>query len=220
MPEPISAIIPRLDMRGMSIIMYGIPGARKSTVAAALCEYYANVLGKSAYVFGEEDSESYPASERINQINGKKALAIDEEDFLKILDADNIWRFGHDYAPNKRGYFAQNGFSFVVVDSINSFSKTITDANGKEKTIQFTNKELKNLRHKNPNVIFLFVVQVTKDGKARGGNDIKHDCTLEIVCSRSAGEGVATMEKTRVGGQSGSSVAIQEILNFVKNKRY
>lgn len=154
--------------QGTQIIVHGRRGQGKSSYAFQFARDFAKSVGSVAYLLLEE-GYSATTQQKIKRFNLKNIKNITFFDTDEAAQAMRV---------NAKFYSL---YDLVVVDSTSE--------------IQFSEQEIKKLRKAHPKTIFLYVMQATKAGQARGSAKILHECDVEISVTK----GVATCEKSRFG---------------------
>ena len=128
-----------------SMMIYGPPKCKKSTLAIEFAKYLAANHGKVLYAAFEEGIGE-TLREKIHRLN-----AIDK----------NL-TFSNGLPSNL------NAYNFVFVDSVNR--------------AKLSYENLLELKQKHPKTAFIYILQVTKDGKYRGSQEIEHEVDVIIHC--------------------------------------
>ena len=140
------------------IVVYGLPKNGKSIFSTQFAKYLSENFGKVLYVSAEEG---------FSVTLQKKARDFAEGN--PNFDFANFRRFEEiQEAMRERPYMA------VVMDSVN-FAK-------------ITAEQVEELKHENPNTMFITIHQATKQGQARGSQEYIHNADTIIRVH----EGVAT----------------------------
>lgn len=146
-------------MRGSTITMIAKPGAGKSTFTLTLAELLTNKGYKIGYASGEEDKMQIAFTcKRLNVVNTKISTITDVDELASKID----------------------GLDLLIVDSFQCITT-------KHKLTRIKKNEyiINNLvkRAKVANCAILFIVQLTSDGKIKGGTDLPYavDANMEIV---------------------------------------
>lgn len=156
--------------RGFQTLIYGAPGAGKSTYAIGLAGYIADNLGKVLYISSEEGFSSTIKDKLINNTNLPDTLVLSDcsdKNKLKMLINGNM-------SP------------YVFIDSINNMNISPNEL-----------EALKGeLRAKN--ISMFCVCQSTKEGELRGSNEYIHnaDTVLKLGLNKD-GQREITSTKNR-----------------------
>jgi hypothetical protein len=149
------------------IVVYGLPKNGKSIFSTQLAKYLAENFGKVLYVSAEEGFSVTLQKKARDFAEGNPNF-----DFANFRTYEEI-----EEAMNNRPYMA------VVIDSVN-FAK-------------ITAEQVEELKHQNPNTLFITIHQATKQGQARGSQEYIHNADTIIRVH----EGVATsMGRFNEGG--------------------
>lgn len=149
------------------IVVYGLPKNGKSIFSTQLAKYLAETFGKVLYVSAEEGFSVTLQKKARDFAEGNPNF-----DFANFRTYEEI-----EEAMNNRPYMA------VVIDSVN-FAK-------------ITAEQVEQLKHQNPNTLFITIHQATKQGQARGSQEYIHNADTIIRVH----EGVATsMGRFNEGG--------------------
>ena len=140
------------------IVVYGLPKNGKSIFSTQLAKYLAENFGKVLYVSAEEGFSVTLQKKARDFAEGNPNF-----DFANFRTYEEI-----EEAMNNRPYMA------VVIDSVN-FAK-------------ITAEQVEQLKHQNPNTLFITIHQATKQGQARGSQEYIHNADTIIRVH----EGVAT----------------------------
>lgn len=140
------------------IVVYGLPKNGKSIFSTQFAKYLAENFGRVLYVSAEEGFSVTLQKKARDFAEGNPNF-----DFANFRTFEEIQE-----AMQNRPYMA------VVIDSVN-FAK-------------ITAEQVEELKHENPNTLFITIHQATKQGQARGSQEYIHNADTIIRVH----EGVAT----------------------------
>lgn len=155
-------------------IVTGMPGNGKSTYAVKFASYYAANHGRVLY---------FPAEQF-----GKNK---DFQNLLKRVGADNfdVQRKANVCSVEDIiGLVGKGQYKLIVLDSVNY--------------MKLGHDDIQKIRERLPNVAIVAVMQSTKEGNFKGGQEYKHDCNLFVYVESF----VAYQQKARSAGQAQMSL--------------
>jgi hypothetical protein len=138
--------------KGFAALIYGKPGAGKSTLALLLAHYFAENHGKVLFISSEE-GVSKSLKDKINRYN---------------LKSQNL-QIGPPPERNFEGakkFIEANKRAFIFIDSVNH--------------LQINPKQIEELRVKYPKTTFIMVFQATKDGQIKGSTEYAHNADIVL----------------------------------------
>lgn len=140
-------------------IIYGMPGAGKSTFAIQMSEFLANNLGRVLYVSSEEGL-SHTLKDKIKRTEGANS------EYLDFVEYNNFIQLKEGIINSK--------YPFIFIDSINN--------------LKIKPYELSQIIQENPNRSFISIFQATKDGDIKGSTEYMHDSDIVIKVSNGQAE--------------------------------
>gem|GEM_PF-970732 len=91
-------------------------------------------------------------------------------------------------------------FDVIILDSVNTFG--------------YDSKKLRSLRKANPNKIFIWIFQTTKNGVFRGSQEYQHDCDVVIAVK----DGIATTENQKNRFGAGDTFKVYTAVIVIRKK--
>ena len=144
-------------------VIHGLPGHGKSTFAIQLAKYLADNFGSVIYISGEEGFSMTFKNKLVMNNVNSKQLFVAD-----LRTFDDIIRA-----------IPVDSYQFIFIDSLDNMD---IDAD-----------KMKALRLKYKNVAIISICQSTKNGVARGSNELIHDSDLVVIIEN----GIATTTKNR-----------------------
>jgi hypothetical protein len=128
--------------------------------------------GFTAMVFGmPKTGKSYLCIEFANylSLNHGKVLYVSKEEFMSPTLSSKL--------KDKNAIHANLDIAGSLPDDLSSYNFVFLDS---VSSMKLSVDELKKLKEKNPNISFIYIFHVTKNGKARGTNEYMHNVDIVI----------------------------------------
>ncbi len=135
---------------GFSMIVYGLPKQGKSTFCFEFANYLADTHGKTVYFLAEEGFGQTVKEKLSRQTKLSTYLFFDAT--RDINQFDKIIKSNH--------------YRYVVIDSVNHLGMTF--------------QQIEELKNSNPEVTFICVLQSTKGGDFKGGQEFAHNTDVMV----------------------------------------
>jgi|GEM_PF-2974754 len=136
-------------------IVTGEPGNGKSTFALKFASYFQENHGNVAYLAAEQPGKNSDMQGLINRLNvGGKLMIPKDKAFYNYSSVDELIK---NLKP----------FKLVVLDSVNR--------------MKLKPEDIEKMRSALPKLAILAVMQSTKDGNFKGGQEYKHDCDIFLT---------------------------------------
>ena len=159
------AIIPSSDLANMHFDTLGFKDKWLSFIGDP-CK------GFTAMVFGmPKTGKSYLCIEFANylSLNHGKVLYVSKEEFMSPTLVSKL--------KDKNAVHANLDIAGSLPDDLSSYDFVFLDS---VSSMKLSVDELKKLKEKNPNISFIYIFHVTKNGKARGTNEYMHNVDIVI----------------------------------------
>jgi hypothetical protein len=152
-------------------IVTGNPGNGKSTYAITFADYYSRNHGKVLYCPAEQAGANKDLQNLLNRTNVKGGFDIQQK--ANVLSADDLISL-----------VSTQKYDLIVLDSINK--------------MKISPDDITRIRTACPDLAIFAIMQSTKDGSFKGGQEYFHDCDVFLKIE----DFVAYQTKARSAGKS------------------